>query len=333
MQFAEDFARYCPHAFIANYSNPMAHLTLILQKACANPVVGLCHSYHQTKRFIRQIFGLKNWDAVSLSIVGVNHFHWVVDFRIGHEPGYELLKRKIGRGSLGDLIPHFNEDIVDDHGKVSVFWGQRLCVRLYEAFGRLPYVGDRHTAEFLSFTLSGDVERYGKDNRKGLVYDTIRWCDIIRTGMDYRRRDLPLRDRAVREMISGKRALPARSSETVAEMIQAYIHNQPFTDAVNVMNQGQAEGLPEGCCVETMSTIDGLGVHPFHVSDTPAPILELLRRPALAHQWAVEGVMRHDKELLWQSLCIDPLCAHLKPPEVRAMMAELLEANKKYVKL
>lgn len=333
MDFARDIQELCPTALVANYTNPMSHLTLTLCLSCANPVVGLCHSYHQTKRFLRNLFKLKTWDPISLSIAGVNHCHWVVEFNLGREKGYPKLRKMIGQGSLGDHIPGFDQFLLDDQGKVSVYGGNQLLVELYDAFGHLPYVGDRHTAEFFPFTISGDVKRYKKNNNKGMRYDVFRYCDIIRTSMEYRRKDMPDRTKHIREMIAGQRPMPKRSpeGETVAEMIHAYINNQPFTDGINTMNRGQVAGLPTGCCVETMGTIDGLGVHPFLVDHVPEHLLEVMRAPALAHQWAVEGVMKRDRDLILQSLLRDPLCAHLKPHEVRNLAGDLFQSNRRWL--
>ena len=333
MEFAQDFTDICPRAFIANYSNPMSSLTATLQRCCPNPVVGLCHSYHQTKRFIQQLFDLETWDTISLSIAGINHFHWVTAFNIGKLDGYVELRKRIGAGRLSDLKPELFGDIYDEHGTLSVYAGMHLLVELYETYGYLPYVGDRHTAEFLPFTLSGDVERYQRDNCTGLQYDTLRYCNLMRTSSAYRRLFVPERAVRIRSMIDGTLPLPVKSSETVAEMIRAYVLNLPFTDAVNVINVGQIPGLPTGPCVETMGMIDGLGVHPVTVDNVSPPLLELLRAPALAQHWATEGAIQRDKSLLLQSLYIDPLCAHLKPHEVRSMAVELLESNRAFFAL
>ena len=85
--------------------------------------------------------------------------------------------------------------------------------------------------------------------------------------------------------------------------------------------------------METMGTIDGLGVHPFIVDDIPEPLLETMRPPALAHMWATKGVIARDREMLLHSLQRDPLCAHLKPHEVNAMGTELFQSNKAYFQL
>ena len=152
-QFAEDFEELCPEAFIVNYSNPMAALTATLQQCCGNPVVGLCHAYYQTKRMIGWLFGLEDDSSVSLAVAGMNHFTWVTDFRVGRQDGYAALREKVGGGSLRDILPPEPEWLL-------IYRGWELFAELYDTFGYLPYPGDRHTAEFLSFTLSGFPKRY-----------------------------------------------------------------------------------------------------------------------------------------------------------------------------
>jgi alpha-galactosidase/6-phospho-beta-glucosidase family protein len=50
-------------------------------------------------------------------------------------------------------------------------------------------------------------------------------------------------------------------------------------------------------------------------------------------QWASEGVLNGDKKSLVEALYRDPLCAHLKPHEVRNMAEELLAANRGFFSL
>lgn len=334
MKFAEDFAKYCPNALIANYSNPMSSLTATIQQCCDNPTVGLCHSFHQTKRRIQYMFGLETWDDIALEIAGMNHFHWVIRFSINGQDGYGLLKERIGAGSIADLMPTAD---LDGSGKVSMYFGSGVMETLYETYGRLAYCGDRHTAEFLSYTLSGFPERFRKDNRKGNFYDTVRFCNIYRTTSADRERDYRGREDAIKAMIDGAadmKKLPGEA-ETAEEagIIRAYLTNQPFVDAVNHLNQGQVPGLPEDACVETMGMIDGLGVHPCVVSDVPEPLLEVMRPQADCQRWLVQGVIKRDRDLLLQALYRDPQCACLKPHEVRAMAQELFDANRDFFTL
>ncbi len=252
----------------------------------------------------------------------------MTDFTVGRLNGYRELRKRIGTGRITDLKPELFADVYDEFGKLSVYTGMHLMAELYETYGYLPYVGDRHTAEFLSFTLSGDVERYPRDNRKGMSYDTLRYCDIKRTSVAYNRLDLPGRQAAMRDMIAGTRPLPGKSLDTVAEMVRAHVQNQPFVDAVNVVNVGQMPGLPSGPCVETMGIIDGLGVHPVTVPSVPSSLLELLRPPALASSGRRTAPSGTTNPCCCRRCTLTRCAGSLKPHEVRAMASELMEANR-----
>ena len=328
IEFAEDFQRICPNAFIANYSNSMSALTAALQLNCENPVAGFCHSYFATKDFIQKIFKLEDWSQISVSIAGMNHFSWVVDFKIGKEDGYKLLREKIGGGRLKDLVP---KDKGEDR---SFHAGFDLCLEFYDATGFITYPKDRHTSEFVSFVLGGFPERFTFTNSLGVQYDTVKYCGIKRTAISHRlTRNSEIEEKfsnMIEKMKNGA-GEPVKSRETGADMIHAYLCNKPFCDAVNTLNIGQIPGLPPGACVETLGVVDGLGVHPLTVKKIPEHLLELMRPQVVCSKWIVEGVMKRDKELLLQALYRDPQCAHLKPHEIRSMARELFEANGKYI--
>lgn len=332
MAFAEDFRKHCPRAFIANYTNPMAALTATLQLCTDNPSVGLCHSCLQTKKRIQFMFGLDTDRDIAIEIAGMNHFHWITRFAINGRDGYELLREHIGDGSIADLMP--TEDL-DEHGKVSRYFGSGLMCALYETYGYLPYCGDRHTAEFLPFTLSNFPDRYRKDNNKGAFYDTIRYGNIYRTTYEDRAAEYALREPTILKMINGEtdmRKLPGEA-ESVEEagMIRAFLNNEAFIDPVNHLNVGQIPALPLGACVETLGVIDGAGVHPCVVADIPESLAEVMRPQAVCQKWLVDGVMKRDRELVMQALYRDPQCAGMAPQCVRDMAAELFAANRDYL--
>jgi len=325
--FAADFQELCPQALIVNYSNPMAALTSTLQQRCPNPIVGLCHSYFETKDFIQKLFGLEDWSKVSLSIAGMNHFTWVVDFHIGREDGYKLLREKLAGRSLRDLMaPEYGPE-------AGFFAGSLLCAEMYDAFGYIPYPGDRHISEFVSFALCGSPERCQMETKEGASIEATRYCSIKRTTIEQRRAWVPERERSMHQWIAGEKGMPTKSRETGAEMIRAYLENRPLTDAVNVRNVGQIPGLPAGACVETFGVVDGMGVRPVMVESVPEHLLEIMRPQAVCQKWITEGVLSGDRELLLQALHRDPQSAHLKPHEVRAMGGELLEANREFFRL
>ena len=323
---AEDLDTVCPTAFVANYTNPLSALTATLQQCCRNPACGFCHAYFETKDVIQKIFGLKDWSTISIAIAGMNHFTWVVDFKIGREDGYPLLRQKIGKGSLRDVLPAESAD------EIGIYSGHKLCVEFYDAFGYLPYPADRHTSEFVSFALTGNPPRREAKLHSGESCEMVEYCDLKRTTIDHRRKGMSGQRERIQKLTSGETPMPVKSRETGAEMIRAYLQNKPFMDAVNLLNQGQIPGLPAGACVETLGVVDGLGVRPLQVTGIPEPLLEIMRPQAICQKWIVQGVLEDREELLLQALYRDPQCAHLKPHDVRQMAAELIAANHRFAR-
>lgn len=324
MEFASDFDRLCPSAFIVNYTNPMSSLTATLCRCCGNPVVGLCHSYFHMKDLIQKIFGLPDWERISLVVAGMNHFIWLIRFNIGREDGYELLRKKINGGSLADVLTAGSED------DIGYFSGTKLCAELYDAYGYIPYPGDRHISEFVSFTLSAERKNITKSD--GESFEVVSPYEVVRTPITKRRKDAAsLRESIVKDaqlLDEGNKPL-SRSRETGADMIAAYLYNKPMFDAVNALNVGQIAGLPEGACVETMGMVDGLGVHPMAVGEIPGSLLEIMRPQAVCQKWITEGVIDSDQSKLLSALYHDPQCSHLTPTQIRSMARELMEANAK----
>lgn len=323
-ELARDFAELCPQAFIANYTNPMASLTATLQRECPNPSVGLCHAYFETKDVIQKIFELPDWSQISIEVAGMNHFTWVTDFKIGKEPGYPLLRKKLAGRSLRAVMPEESAD------EIGIFSRHNFCVELFDAYGYLPYPADRHTSEFVSCTLSGEQKSFEADDPTfpEMKTEVMEYCHLQRTSIEWRRKNYERYAKNNAAFIAGEDDfLIDRSRETGADMIHAYLYNKFFVDAVNCLNTGQVPNLPEGACVETLGNVDGLGVRPFMVKSLPDHLAELIRPIAICQKWITEGTLTGNRDMLLQALYRDPACAHLKPHEVRAMGEELFKAN------
>lgn len=331
MQFAEDFRKYCPQAFIANYTNPMSALTATLAHLTDNPVSGFCHAYFETKDVIQKLFNLEDWSHISLEIAGMNHFTWVTDFKIKGKSGYPILREMIGSGSLRDILPSRSAEEID------IYSSRNLFTVLYDTFGYLPYPADRHTSEFLSFTLSGNPSMTKKPDKNGDMLDVVDYYQITRTPLyirtknaaDGKQRML----KSTHALNSGSEKAAPKSRETGADMIWAYLNNKTMMDAVNTLNIGQIEGLPRGACVETMGVVDGYGVRPVMVRAVPEHLLEIMRPQAINTKWIVEGMLNGDMKTVLYALYNDPQCKHLKLDQIKNMANELIEANRNFVDL
>ncbi len=310
MDLARDFNRYAPRAPVLNYTNPLTVLTTILSRLCSAPVVGLCHGLFENLEFLALHHGLEDEAELSASYAGVNHFFWTTAVSVKGKDVLPALFREVKRRGFTELQRDLEPDPAsfDDH--------RDLATALYLETGVLPYLGDRHTCEFLSWCITDRtvMERY----------------HLKRTSIAARRAGWRTRERALAGMTVGE--IPGeyktRSRETAADIIAAHATGRAFIDVGNVPNIGQVSNLPKGAVVETAVRVDSNGFSPICFGDLPAPVLGLVEPAVQVFEATARACLEHDREAALRALRLDPSCAHLDSSAVRGLGERLLEAHR-----
>jgi len=312
-QMAEDIQKYSNNAVVLNYTNPMSTLTKVFYKVSNLKTVGLCHGLFEVYAVLMKIFGLESEEEIKVKIGGINHFFWVIEMNVRGEDGYELLRHKMKGRSFKDLV---TEVYVDGAGFASNKW---IASELFEYYGYLPYVADRHICEFLPYYLTNDPEKLNKYNLK-------------RTSINDRIENKKYYADFVENLINGKYKLPEkRSRETAADIIGAFVNKSEFIDVVNLPNNGQITNLPKGSIVETLGVINSGGFNAICVGDLPQQIVNLVLPHVVNQDTIVEAGLEGDLDKALLALYNDPLCSHLTLPEIKEMGIRLLKANKEYL--
>lgn len=312
---ADQMKRHCPRAFVLNYTNPMSVLTRALSRCTDQPVVGLCHGLFENYRHLMTVFKLKREDQISATYAGINHFFFMFDFTIDGKPGYPMLRRRLRGGKrLDDLL---QEAYVDEAGHASP---RRLVAsELFEEFGYLPYLGDRHMCEFFGRYLAPDRTR-------------LKPYRIVRTFISERRKRRRGLIKRVRDLAAGKRPLDINPSrETASDIMAARWEGKDFVDVMNLPNAGQIPNVPHGPVVETPGLVNAMGFTPITACALPNPILNVMMPHILNQELIVEAGLEGDWPKADQALINDPLCAHLPVPRIKEMGRKLLEANKEHL--
>lgn len=310
MDMAEKIQRLAPDAVILNYTNPMAGLTGALSRSCSLRVVGLCHGMISTRHYLSRIFGT-TMQEIQMLVGGINHFFWLLDFRVDGRDGYAELRKKLNGGSL----LKFDKASRDPMGFSD--YNHLVFAELYEDFGRLSYSGDRHTCEFFNRYLTNK--------------ETLERYKLKRTTMEDRELQIQEAKQRAHDLASGKEAMPERSAETAVDIIHAMTSNTPFVDVVNLPNVGQVDNLPRGAVVETLGVVNATGFSPIACGPLPAKIHHATEPHCHVQMMTLEAAMTGDRSLALDALMLDPLCAHLSSSDVKKMGLELLEATRSYL--
>ena len=303
--------RHAPRAVVLNYTNPLACLTDTLCRTTDLRVVGLCHGVFSNYRVLQRLFGVDEAD-LCVRFGGVNHFVWFLDFTVKGEPGYPLLAQRLQNATLDEALSLGDTDEMGFHSH------HALADELYRAYGYLPYVGDRHTSEFLPGYLTPKL----------VALDRFK---LVRTSVEEREDKRRLRRQTTLDIATGRQGPYPRSRETAVDIMVAIAHDRPFVDVVNLPNDGQIDNLPRDAVVETLGLVDALGFRAVTTGPLPEVLVQLVAPHTRCQLLTLEAALTGDRELALKALMTDPICGHQSPSDVRKMGLELMSATKEWL--
>lgn len=301
---AKDMEEVCPDAWLLNYTNPMAILTMGMLKATKIKTVGLCHSVQVCVPELFEHLGIKdqyNLDEFQWKIAGINHMAWLLEINRNGKDFYPEIRSLTAK-------------IADPH-KDSVRF------ELMKHFGYYITESSEHNAEYHPYFI--------KKNYPELI-------DQLQIPLDeYLRRCVEQIERweIQREDIVNNGSLEhTRSREYASYIMDAITTGTPTMIAGNVLNKGLITNLPENCCVEVPCLVDKNGVQPTYVGDLPTQLAALNRTNINVQELTVEAAMTLEKDKIYQAALMDPHAnSELSISEIKAMVDELIAAHGDYL--
>ena len=315
-EFAHQVMRYCPNAWIINYTNPMTLCTATLY--AAEPAIkafGCCHEVFGTQHMLAELVKAHGWtkecarQEIELDVSGVNHFTWATWARWRRQDLFAMLREHIRRkGFFNDRTKAARQHKAKGH------WfshSSLIAFDLFRRFGALGVAGDRHLAEFVPWYLGSEAELH-------------RW-GVILTPSSYRL-ERAREARRTRGRSWNVESLRPTGEEGVVQML-ALLGAGDLETNVNLPNRGQAADLPLGGVVETYACFTRDRVTPKLARPLPLGANELVRRVMYVQRTTLDAGLRRDKDLAFQAVLNDPL-VHLPTDKAWRMLNDLLRACK-----
>jgi alpha-galactosidase len=292
---ADDMRAVCPDARLLNYTNPMAmNISYLARVAPDIRAYGLCHSVYWTVVDLCELMGVDPAE-VSYHSAGVNHQAWLLEFR--------------RQGA--DLYPVLDAMIAADPEL-----RRRVRVDMYRRLGYYPTETSEHSSEYVPWYLHSDSEierlRIPVDAYIGISEENVATFeatrDLLATG--------------------GEVEIETAATEYAPQVIHSIVTGQSRRIQVNVANTDLIANLPRGLGVEVPATIDGDGVHPWHVGDLPPQCAALNRSFLNVVELVVEAAVREDPRAIRHAAMADPnTAASLPVDRIWAMCDELAQAH------
>ena len=301
---AKDMEEVCPDAWLLNYTNPMAILTMGMLKATKIKTVGLCHSVQVCVPELFEHLGIKdqyNLDEFQWKIAGINHMAWLLEINRNGKDFYPEIRR------LASEIANPHKDSVR--------------FELMKHFGYYVTESSEHNAEYHPYFI--------KKNYPELIEQLqIPIDEYLRRCVDQIERWETQRD----EIVNDGSLEHTRSREYASYIMDAITTGTPTMIAGNVLNKGLITNLPEDCCVEVPCLVDKNGVQPTYVGKLPTQLAALNRTNINVQELTVEAAMTLEKDKIYQAALMDPhASSELSISEIKAMVDELIAAHGDYL--
>lgn len=304
LEFAREMEEVCPQAWLLNYTNPMAMLTMGILKGTKIKAVGLCHSVQVCVSELLKQLGISeqyNADEFQWKIAGINHMAFLLELTKDGKDFYPKIRE------LAAAKPRPHQDSVR--------------FELMKRFGYYITESSEHNAEYYPYFI------------KNLYPELIDSFDIPLD--EYLRRcENQISDwNQMRESIVMNGELThTRSNEYASYIMDSIVTGTPSVIAGNVLNKGLITNLPEDCCVEVPCLVDKNGIQPTYVGQLPTQLAALNRTNINVQELTVEAALTLNRSKIYQAAYLDPhLSSELSLEAITCLVDELIEAHAGYL--
>ncbi len=299
---ARDMRELCPNALLMNYVNPMAILSLAVQRMVPEiQYVGLCHSVQGTAEELAHDLGIEPANLV-YTCAGINHMAF-----------YNQFTQRLPDGSTEDLYPRLKA--LAAAGKVPD--GNRVRYEILRKFGYFVTESSEHFAEYSPWFIKRDRS------------DLIEKFNIPLD--EYPRRcEKQMADWAAElQRIETEHDIEIKQSrEYAASIINSLATSEPSVIYGNVLNKGLIDNLPPDCAVEVACLVDRNGVQPVKFGRVQPQLAALMRTNINVQQLTVEALMTEDPEYIYHAAYLDPhTSAELDLDQIHDLVDDLRRAH------
>lgn len=316
VQIARDMEDLCPAATLYNFTNPLTVMTQAITQLTDIRCMGLCIGPDLTWSHLCRVCGVEK-EQSSAIIAGINHFHWVVDFRIKGEDAFPMLRAILDQDTERSQWK-FGSQIARPQETVK----QPLCIRLFRHFGAYPGSGDGHVGEFFPQLMRPLIENVEEFQGEAIKYVYQSYPVLWQKMEDIGKKGAPIDTEAFAKEL-------AWDHTQFLDILESQQDNLGRVQYVNIPNRGYIHNLPEDMVVEVPATVDAAGLHPFALGDLPDTIIPMMAHKLAPLNLIIEAAMEGSREKAVQAFLNDPHCTDIENG-IR-MVNELIDAELEYL--
>lgn len=320
VEIAEAIKERAPTAWVINYTNPMALCLRALYHTFPGiKAFGCCHEVFGTQDLlVRMLEEMKGFDGINraeikVNVLGINHFTWF-DRASYHDmdlfPWYEHFVEKFYTEGYERKKGDWEETVFST--------AHRVKFDLFKKFGLIAAAGDRHLAEFTP-------SKYLKNP------ETVKEWRFHLTPIQWRIKDMEEKEeRRVRLLAGEERIELTPSQEEGVRQIKALLGLGDLITNVNLPNQGQLKGLPEGSVVETNALFSRDSVQPVLAGELPWDLQTIALRELINQEAILRAAVNRDRKMAFRAFINNPLIS-LDESLAMKLFSEMLAKTREYL--
>ena len=307
-----DIEKFCPDAWLMNFTNPMSVLCTYFKNYSPVKALGFCHQVHGSFGVVAEQLGMQPGELEVIS-GGINHLNWLFDIR--------------KKGTRESCMQEFLDKV-----RKSKYWKKRFNVvppqmftlETMNAFNMYPVGYDDHIIEYLPFfweESEWENHQYESlaDKYEKLADKKTYSLDVQRLlGKEYTNPPFPVNPDH-----------PYYAEEPCRVIVALETNTPTYFDAINIVNHGAITNLPSDAIVDVPGIAIGGQVRSIYVGELPAGPMEICRRQITLHEMIAKATHEGDDSLAVQALCLDPYVRSLS--QARNIWADFRREYKKYL--
>ncbi|MEA2062524.1 MAG: hypothetical protein U9P14_02395 [Gemmatimonadota bacterium] len=292
LDIATGMERWCPDAWLLNFTNPMAALCRAVTRQTNIKTLGFCDSNPEVRMLIeKEVLDLPE-GSLKTKMAGVDHLVYILEMTKDGEDVYPQFAERIER-----LRP-----------------GYPATVAMFETYGFFITAGDNHMAEFFPFLLNDEA--------------TMRECGLKDMDIDWhRKRRQGLIQLVVDELESTDPLSPSPlpPEEEVLDIIRSIADDDKKEYVASLPNNNVISNLPDYAIAEAGIRL-GAEVEQLPPVSIPPLLTGPMHASIVKDELVVEAALTCNRGLVFQAVLSCPLIRSIsQAAEITSAMFDALE--------
>lgn len=321
VEIAKAIQKYCPDAWVINYTNPMSLCVRTLYEVFPQiRAFGCCHEVFGTQKLLAEVIkeelGIEGVtrQEIATNVLGINHFTWLDRASYKGIDIFPLYRSFVDKHYEQGYAKNADQNWMNNFFECA----HRVKFDLFRRYGLIAAAGDRHLAEFMPPWYLKDPE-------------TVKSWKFGLTSVDWRISNLHERLEKSSGLVSGREPIKLKASGEEGHLLmKALLGLGEMVSNVNIPNRGQIPNLPLGAVVETNALFRRDEIAPVFAGNLPGNVLALVSRHVINNENTLTASLTYNRELAFTTFMNDPQIT-LGPDDGRKLFDAMLKNTERYL--